>query len=51
MFEKLLLHRIQHRYDDDIQMFLRASLRSIDYMKHASNKTLTKLAYRMKYVQ
>ena len=31
-------------------MFLRSRLREIDYMEHASFKTLNKLAYRMKHI-
>ena len=50
LFEKLLRHRIQYKYDDHIQMFLRSCLKNIDYMKHANIRTLNKLAYGMQYV-
>jgi CRP-like cAMP-binding protein len=44
-FTKHLKNDIVKLYDDDLKLFLIASLRKVDYMKNAGQEVLTNLAY------
>jgi len=47
LFTKHLKNDIVKFYDDDLKLFLIASLRRVDYLKNAAPEVLTHLAYVM----
>jgi len=47
LFKTVVMHHILSKYDDQIQMFLRAALSQIEFLKGAKKETIALIAFRM----